>query len=447
MFLLKTIRTVKLISLQLTKKKFEKISDTIKLFKESINFLIDKSIDNPIFRKISKKGNIYFNYSSFPKIRKSFYFEWKSKFPSLHTHYCHSSARVTKNLLKSWTSWCFKRNRRLNNPHYKKNSMKLEECLCYLKGNYIILVIEPNHKLFIPFKLNKHFNHLITDNHGEITLKLHENRKIEIFIPFISEVEEKETRSIIGIDINERSIDLLFLAGKKTEFQSVDISKLSTLHYTYSLKRRNIARKIKNESKYQPKTRRLLLKKYGIIERNKTKDFLHKISNKISQFVDNHDSIVVMEDLTNIQQSNSRSKNLKSGQRQKSKKLRRRLNRWNFKQFQDYLQYKNNATGHLVAFVNPRDTSTKCLKCNKITKTISSLFVCAHCGFVINRHFQATSNIIEKYLTTQNVASSDPAERHRMTMMVREFRKFNEAIIRDASQYDNVVGNYPILSV
>ncbi len=120
--------------------------------------------------------------------------------------------------------------------------------------------------------------------------------------------------------------------------------------------------------------------------------------------------------------------------------------RWNFEQFQSYLEYKANSTGHFVEYINPRNTSVKCLKCGTITRCKSHVFTCKHCGFSINRHFQATFNIIEVFLKNQNVASSDPAERRQMKTMAGELLKFKESIVRDASQCDKIIQNYPILS-
>ena len=443
---MKTLKTVRIHSQKLTKRKYEKIAHVIACFKESVNFLIEKCVENPLFQKVSKKGNVYYDYSSFPKIRKNFYFEWKLLFPHLHTHYCHSSARITKNILRSWNSWCFKKRKRLPNPTYKRNSMKLEDCLCYLDGNYIVLIIEPRSKLYIPFQPTKHYNLLKTENHGEITLKLNPNRTVDIFIPFITEVKMKEWKSLTSIDINERSIDLITLFPTKAEITRIDTSNISTTHYTYSLKRRNIAKHIDNGGKYQPLTRKRLLNKYGRIERNKNKNDLHDIANKINEIVNGNTSLVVMEDLTDIRQSNSRQKNLKKWQQKKSKNMRRRLNRWNFKQFQQYLDYKATSTGHLVEYENPRNTSKKCLKCGKLTCCKTQTFVCKHCGFTINRQIQAPVNIAEKFLNkrlkksnkNKNVARPVPAERQLMKTMLGELREFKERIVRDASQYDEL---------
>ena len=451
---MKMLKTVRIQSLKLTEIKYEKIANTLACFKESVNFLIGKCIENTLFQKVSKKGNPYYDYSSYPKIRKNFYFEWKFLFPHLHTHYCHSSARITKDNLKSWNTWCFKKRRRLPNPVYRRDSMKLEECLCYLDGNYIVLVIKPRSKLYIPFRPNKHFNHLKTENHGEITLKLNPNRTADIFIPFVSEVKMKEWKSLTSIDINERSVDLITIFPTKAEITCIEISQISTTHYTYSLKWKNIAKNIDTGVKYQPLMRKRLLTKYGRIEKNKIRNDLNHVANKINKLINESDSLVAMEDLTDIRQSNSRQKNLKRWQQNKSKNMRRRLNRWNFKQFQQYLEYKSTSTEHLVEYINPRNTSKKCLKCIKLTNCTTQTFACKHCGFIINRQIQAPFNIAEKYLTkslktsnkNNNVASPVPAERQLMKTMLGELREFKEHIVRDASQYDELYHSISVLS-
>jgi|GEM_PF-847122 len=446
MYCVKIFKTVRLTSLKLTRHKYEKILQALACFKTGVNFLIEKCIDNPLFLKVSRRGNSYYNYTSYPKIRKSFYFEWKAKFPGFHTHYCHSAARITKDILRSWNTWCFKKKRRLQNPEYRKNSMKLEKCMCYLDGNFLVLVIEPRSKLYIPFHQTRHYNRLKTNNHGEITLKLNADRTVDMFVPFIRDVEEREIKAILSIDTNERSVDLMLVDETGVQLKSLDTSQLSTTHFTYSLKRRNISQKFASASKYQPTKRRDLLDKYGKRERHKTANLMHAVTNEIAQLVEANAAIVVLEDLTNIRQSLARQKTLKPRHPKKSKKLRRRLNRWNFRQFQTYLEYKVKATGHPVAYVNPRYTSQKCVRCGKRTKCRGKVFTCKHCGFTMDRHIQATFNIAEVYLDTQNVARSDPAERSQMTRMERAFCKCKDTILQEASQGNEIMRQYPLLS-
>jgi putative transposase len=356
------------------------------------------------------------------------------------------SARITRDILKSWSTWCNKEKRQLPIPKYKKKSMKLENCLCFLADNFVILVIEPRKKLYIPFKPHKHFNRLKTKKHGEISLKLNTNRTVDIFIPFIREIEEKPPKSILGIDTNERSIDMLLVTKDRVEFMSSDISELSTTHYTYSLKQKQIVKKITNGLKYQSNTKRRLLRKYGKREQNKIKDILHNLTNQIVDLAKKNESAVILEDLTGIRKSVTRKKSLKSGLGRRSKRIRRRLNRWNFRQFHTYLEYKINRTGYLVSYQNPSYTSITCLKYGKIANSTSHTFVCRFCGFKINHHFQATVNIVHRFLKNQDVASSDSAERYQMKMMARELRKFKDSLIGDTSQYNNIDDLYSFLT-
>ncbi len=167
--------------------------------------------------------------------------------------------------------------------------MKLEECVCYLDGNYIVLVVEPRSKLYIPFQPNKHYNLLKTENHGEITLKLNPNRTVDIFIPFITEVKMKEWKSLTSIDINKRSIDLITIFPTKAEINRIDTSNISTTHYIYTLKRKNIAKDIDNGGKYQPLMRKRLLNKYGRIEINKNENDFHDNANKVNKLINEND--------------------------------------------------------------------------------------------------------------------------------------------------------------
>ena len=139
----------------------------------------------------------------------------------------------------------------------------------------------------------------------------------------------------------------------------------------------------------------------------------------------------------------------------KSKNMRRRLNRWNFRQFQYYLDYKATSTGHLVEYESPRNTSKKCLNCGKLTSCKTQTFVCKHCGFTINRQIQAPINIAEQYLNkrlkksnnNKHVTSPVPVERQLMKTMLGELREFKERIVRNASQYDKIFHSISILSV
>ena len=316
--------------------------------------------------------------------------------------------------------------------------MKLEADLCYLEGNNIVLVTSPRKKIYIPFIPSTNYERLRREVNGEITIKLNKNKTITAFVPFEQEIEDKPSKNIVGIDINERSVDVIVVKLDCIDFTSIDTGKISTTHYTYSLKRKIIARNFDENERHRASKRNELLCKYGKIERNITKNELHDLANHVRDIVVENDAVLVMEDLTNIRQSNSREKNLMSWQETKSKRLRRRLNRWNFNQFQNYVDYKVRSTGYPVELVDPRNTSKTCIKCGKKTKCISEIFTCKHCGFTMNRHLHATMNIVQKYLDNQHVASADPAEELQMNVMSGEFCKLVETITGGTSQIDEV---------
>ncbi len=308
-----------------------------------------------------------------------------------------------------------------------------------------MLVIEPRSKLYIPFQPNAHFKKLKTQKHGEITLKLNPDRTVDIFIPFIRLVQSRKPKSLLFIDTNERSVDALLVKETSAQIKSLDTSQLSTTHFTYTLKRRSIAQQIAQDAKYQPQKLKELLDKYGKRERQKTANMMHIVAKEIAELVKVNEALVVFEDLTNIRQSLARQKNLNARQQKKSKRIRRRLNRWNFRQFQTYLEYKVKVMGYPVKYINSRYTSQICLKCGKRTNCREPIFTCKHCGFSIGRHILATLNIGEVFLKSQHVARSDPAERSRMTMMERAVRNCKETIIREASQDHELTGSYQLL--
>ncbi|TXT65192.1 MAG: hypothetical protein BAJALOKI1v1_460027 [Promethearchaeota archaeon] len=151
---------------------------------------------------------------------------------------------------------------------------------------------------------------LKTEKYGEITLRLNDDRTVDIFIPFITEVELKEPTSLTSIDVNERRIDLITISATNVKVTRVDSSDISTTHYSYSLKRKTIAKNIDNGKKYQRTVRKKLLNKYGRIERNKNKNDIYAIANIICDIMNEEKSIVVMEDLTDIRDSSARQKNV-----------------------------------------------------------------------------------------------------------------------------------------
>jgi IS605 OrfB family transposase len=375
----------------------------------------------------------------------------------LHTHYCHSSAKIASEILTSWNSWRYKVTNIVDCPVYKKKRARLEKVLCRFDGKNVVITTEPRKNVYIPMEIHEFASGIISEfgveNCGEITISIdNKRRKIVAFLPLKRMVDLKEPCSFMPIDINERSIDYATVSADALELHSVDTSDVSTTHYTYSLKRRRVQESIDNKAPIRVQKRKELLFRYGTRERNKTKDFLHKLTNDLVDSVKKENPIIVMENLKDIRKSSSREKNLKPWQPLRSKGLRRRLNRWNFGMFQQLLTYKVSATGNAVVKVSARNTSRKCIKCGKNTKCESSTYTCQYCGFTMNRHLLASINILDKYLAEKgkegrgikHVASTVPAESDQMNLVVGAFRERVESINGDRNDVmtsDGVLSN------
>ncbi|MHA1428128.1 MAG: hypothetical protein ACTSQI_19265 [Candidatus Helarchaeota archaeon] len=63
-------------------------------------------------------------------------------------------------------------------------------------------------------KANRYFQRLQTENHGEITVKLNPDCTVDLFIPFIQEVQPHPAKSLLFLDTNERSVDYLLVTER-----------------------------------------------------------------------------------------------------------------------------------------------------------------------------------------------------------------------------------------
>jgi IS605 OrfB family transposase len=138
----------------------------------------------------------------------------------------------------------------------------------------------------------------------------------------------------------------------------------------------------KLQSKGTKSTKRLL-KKISRKERRFVTDINHCISKTIVNFP--YD-IIALEDLTSIRV-----------QQRKGKDFNRMLNSWSFYQLAQFLEYKAEAIGKQIVYVDPRFSSQKCSKCGDIRKENrkGSSYRCKGCGFQIHADLNASRNIAQ----------------------------------------------------
>jgi len=89
-----------------------------------------------------------------------------------------------------------------------------------------------------------------------------------------------------------------------------------------------------------------------------------------------------LEDLTHIRDR------IKAGRR-----LRARLHRWAFRQLQQFVEYKAQAVGIAVEYVNPAYTSQTCSCCGSLGSRLRHRFVCEQCGLRAHADLNASRNL------------------------------------------------------
>ena len=109
---------------------------------------------------------------------------------------------------------------------------------------------------------------------------------------------------------------------------------------------------------------------------------------------------------------------LKINKKKKNGKcFNRKLGGWSFAELQLFIQYKAEAKGKCVVFVNPKHTSQRCSKCGFVhgQNRRGLGFRCGNCGFSLNADLNASRNIgvlgkseyLRLFVNDPNVASGE----------------------------------------
>ena len=141
-------------------------------------------------------------------------------------------------------------------------------------------------------------------------------------------------------------------------------------------------------------------------EQRYIRDINHKISSAIieqARKVEN--PVIVLENLKNIREK------INFG-----KKMNRRLHNWNFRQLQDFIQYKAEWNGIPVVYLDARYTSRTCPKCGDALKSNRKrekhIFKCHYCGYQLNDDLIGAINLSRNFYNSMSAvegAAVNPA--------------------------------------
>jgi len=360
--------TIKLTAKFKLKTEPERLEDLFTLYQEIVNFLLTHTFEN--------------NITSFYRLKKETYKSLREQYPELPSHYIYTACQMATSIYKSYRKR--KRKGKANGkPTFKKKVIMLDDHLFKLDlEEGIIKLSTPSGRLKLEFYPAKYHEKFREWKIGQAWL-VKNQMGIFLHVVFSREVEVREPKVIVGVDLNENNVTLSLPDG---EFIQI-ITHEREIRTGYFLKRRRIQKKLKTGKK-----RKELLEKYGERERNRLNDLYHKLANKIVELAERYGGIA-LEDLTEIRDSIRYSAQLNG-----------RLHRWSFRKLQSIIEYKAKLKGVSVVFVDPAYSSSLCPICGgKLSPNGHRVLKC-ECGFEADRDVVGSWNIRLKALKMWGVS-------------------------------------------
>lgn len=165
------------------------------------------------------------------------------------------------------------------------------------------------------------------------------------------------------------------------------------------IKAQKVLSRRKKGSKNRLKAKEKLAKKHLKIK-NKRDDFLHKISNRLSE-----NQTIKVENLKIKSMSKQTKGTIENPNMRASAKrgLNRSILQQSWGRFFIFLEYKLKRNGGELIRINPKNTSLTCSNCGHISKEnrkTQAKFICTSCNISLNADYNASLNILNAVGTT-----------------------------------------------
>jgi len=295
-------------------------------------------------------------------LRNSLLKDWKYA-----SHYVDSAIKVAYSIINSWKRNYLKGKRKGNKPIVKRRFVRVKGTLYVYRDGKIRITIKPR-ELYLEFDLSNAWfkNRIKGCDLGELVLK-----ECMLIITFKKPARKGSAVEYIGWDLNLYSLDGF---SPKHGWIKVELGYLYHIHRVHEIKRKRIQSKASKKYSLKP-----IVSKHGERERNKAKDFIHKLTTQLARTFPNTEH--GFEDLK------------KRGMYNKRKKHNRDITKQNWKTIIQYMNYKSK-----IKLVNPKNTSSTCPICgDKVVKLRKGRVVkCKKCGLTLDRQLCGAINIYLK---------------------------------------------------
>jgi len=314
--------------------------------------------------KLNGKAHLDFKNDDRKKLRDELLKGWRYS-----KHYVDSAINSVIGLVKGWIT-LYNRGRVEKLPEITKRTVYIKNTLFSFKDGVLKISIEPGKKYLEVDLARYHWIPKDFDRLGGLILA-----ERELIVTFKKKVEPRADKWA-SFDVNLTNVTAL-INGR---IERYDLKELYHVHRAYEVKRQRIQRL----SKFKPKTSKRLMKKYSRRERNRVKDFMHKLTTEIVRGLRESNSGVIMEELNGIKYRVLNT----------SKMQNRKLSKWDARTFQFMLEYKLKWLELPVKYVNPKNSSRTCPLCSgSMASYEGRLMKCMKCNLILDRDIVAVLNL------------------------------------------------------
>ncbi|MEM3891729.1 MAG: transposase [Nitrososphaerales archaeon] len=314
--------------------------------------------------KISKKAHLEFDRENRKELRDGLLREW-----GYSKHYVDSAVNSVIGLVKGWIT-LYNKGKAKSRPEITRKTVYIKNTLLSFRNGILKISIEPN-KRYLEVDLTKHpWVRGDFDRIGGLILT-----EKELIVAVKKSVKPKAD-NWASFDVNLTNVTA-FIDG---EIKRYDLRELYHIHRVYEVKRQ----RIQKTSKIKPLTSKKLLEKYSGRERNRAKDFMHKLTTQIARELKEKNCGAILENL----------KGIKKGILNGSKDMNRKLSKWNIRMFQFMLEYKLKWLNLPTKYVNPANSSKTCPLCSGSMASYGGrIMKCEKCNVILDRDVIAVLNL------------------------------------------------------
>ena len=204
-----------------------------------------------------------------------------------------------------------------------------------------------------------------------------------VYITVEKEVEEKNPRSVLAVDLGIRWIaTTVNSSDPRPKFYGKELRRIKGWYFWL---RRTLALKKAYKT----------IKRIGNKEKRVVNDILHKISRAIVDEALENNSMIVLRKLRSIRKND------------KGRRFNRKLNNgFPYHRLSGFIEYKAKWLGIKVVKVSEKNTSKLCHRCGHEGLRVGSLFKCPNCGYSCNADYNGAMNILKRAMGYMPVAGA-----------------------------------------